>query len=136
MEAAVDRISKSCAYVISNATTTGDQLDTEVAMYFAPSTSLAVDNAAIDDMSSSCKDEVSNKRRYITWPRDGNDVAALRTLLFSLDPATDEHISVNEYGTMYFVSQLTIFDANRVTANKQVRLLLSAAQHECVVMAD
>lgn len=124
MDAAVDRISKSCVYVLTNATTTttttDSQFDTEFAMEFGAGTSLALDTQEIDSMTKSCLDEIPNTRRYIIWPRDGNDVAALRVQLLALDPATDEHVSVNEWGTMYFVSQLTMLGALRVTVNKQV----------------
>lgn len=123
MDAAVDRVATNCLFVASNdsATVSADSIATGFGVEIAPSTSLAVDTGMVDGLSKTCTAELQNARRYVIWPSDPTNVATLRTQLLGFDPDTDEEISVvSGYGTMYFVSKLTLLQVLIVTTNKEV----------------
>lgn len=130
MDAAVDNVPKNCLFVATNTTVTVDtneasadidKIAAAIAVEVAPATSLALDTDEVDSFTLTCTEELSNKRKFVVWPSDPLDVAALRILLLSLDPTTDEHISVNSpYGTMYFISKLSLLEVLIVSASKQV----------------
>lgn len=122
MDAAVERVLTTCMFVNINDTAlvpSGTD-PTGFGVAVGETTALDMTNDEIDGISTTCDTEREEKRTYIIWPVDGNSVASLRIILYSFDPNTDEHISANGYGTMYYRSSLTQEQATVVTTNKQV----------------